>query len=353
MSERARPDLKGSYILLLNWNGWKDSIACLESLLPNIARGARVILCDNASSDDSLSMIQRWANATLSATRPGLPRLDRLQSNSNAKPRTQLLQWNNGNYGRIDPEAELILLDNGANRGFAAGNNTGLRLALAQSDMRHVWLLNNDTLVEPDCLAQMHRRLNEHGGLAVCGSVIHFFDQPAVIQCLGGNRFDRRRGRALQSEGRYLTEEQVPDAARIEGSLDYLSGCSMLLPRQFLEEVGLMSEEYFLYYEEIDWFTRAAGRFDLVVARDARLYHREGGSIGSRSWNRGPSRIADMHMFRSRRRFMQRYYPDNLWHCTLSNWIDVGKRLAKGQWRNAVVIARELTKSPPAISSNA
>jgi GT2 family glycosyltransferase len=351
MTESAPQDLRGSYILLLNWNGWKDSIACLESLLPSIARGARVILCDNASSDQSLTIIEDWAKGLLSATRPGTPRLDRLQSHRYARPRTQRLEWRNGDFGPINADSQLILLDNEANLGFAAGNNTGLRLALAQSDMRQVWLLNNDTLVEADCLEQMLTRLNQHGGKAVCGSLIHFFDQPDVIQCIGGNRFDHRRGRALESEGRYLPEQQTPDTASVEGSLDYLSGCSMLLPRAFLEEVGLMNEAYFLYYEEIDWFTRAAGRFDLLVANSARLYHREGGSIGSRSWNRGPSLTSDMHMFRSRRHFMQRYHPDNLWRCSLANWLDVGKRIAKGQWANAVVIARELLRPLPALPS--
>jgi hypothetical protein len=82
----------------------------------------------------------------------------------------------------------------------------------------------------------------------------------------------------------------------METELDYLSGCSMLLPRAFLEEVGLMNEDYFLYYEEIDWFTRAAGRFDLLVAADAHLYHREGGSIGSRSWRRPVAALGPAHV---------------------------------------------------------
>ena len=103
----------------------------------------------------------------------------------------------------------------------------------------------------------------------------------------------------------------------------------------------------FLYYEEIDWFTRAAGRFALLIAADAHLYHREGASIGSRSWRRGPSLLSDRHMFRSRRQFMQRYYPRNQWRCALGNWLDVGKRLLRGQWRNAAVIAGVLLARPP------
>jgi GT2 family glycosyltransferase len=170
--------------------------------------------------------------------------------------------------------------------------------------------------------------------------MIHFFDEPGRIQCIGGNRFDHRRGVAYTSEGRDLHEESVGDLAATEARLDYLSGCSMLLPRAFLETVGLMSEAYFLYYEEIDWFTRAAGRFDLLVAAGARLYHREGGSIGSRSRHRGPSLVSDRHMFCSRLRYMRAYQPRHLWRCVLNNVVDIGKRLVRGQWRNALVIAR-------------
>ncbi|EAQ96639.1 glycosyltransferase [Congregibacter litoralis] len=337
-------ELKGVYIVLLNWNGWRDSIACLESLIPNIRAGARVLVCDNHSSDESLNHIQAWARHERSAGISQHPRLAALQAKGQERPVTQRISRREAEAGLADPDAELILVDNGGNLGFAAGNNVGLRFALAQEDMQHVWLLNNDTLVEANCLPQMLNRLQAHNRPAVCGSVIHFFDDPSIIQCIGGNRFDALRGRALESEGRYLEEGAMPDVGTIERQLDYLTGCSMLLPRSFLETVGLMNEAYFLYYEEIDWFTRAARRFDLLVADGAHLYHREGGSIGSRSWNRGPSLISDQYMFRSRMHFMRSYYPRDLWRCTLSNWLDVVKRVVKGQWRNAAVIARELNR---------
>ena len=346
MSEPRGERLGGVYILLLNWNAWRDTLACLESLLPDVARGARIVLCDNASSDNSRQHIASWAAGRLSALSAQRARLERLQRHALPRPRVQSLDRAQAEAGRAAADAQLILIDNGANLGFAAGNNVGLRFALKQADMSHVWLLNNDTLVEPDCLLRMCRRLESHPRPAVCGAIIHFFDKPQVIQCIGGNRFDIRSGRARQSAGRYLHEERLPALSDIEQSLDYLSGCCMLLPRAFLDEVGLMNEDYFLYYEEVDWFTRAQRRFDLLVAGGARLYHREGGSIGSRSWRRGPSVLSDLHMFRSRQRFMRRYYPQWLWRCNLSNAMDIVKRLARGQWRNALVIGRVIVERP-------
>lgn len=339
-------DHSGIYIVLLNWNGWRDTIACLESLLPDMARGARLVVCDNDSADNSLDHIEAWARGRLHSAFSGNARLDRLQQHRLPRPLAQRRSRTEAERGDADPQARLILVDNGANLGFAAGNNVGLRFALQQEEMTHVWLLNNDTLVEPDCLAAMRTRLGRQGGPAVCGSMIHFFEQPELIQCIGGNRFDARRGRAMESEGRFIHEREAPPVAQVSERLDYLSGCSMLLPRGFLEGVGLMNEEYFLYYEEIDWFTRAAGRFELIVADDAHLYHREGGSIGSRSWRSGPSVLSDLHMFRSRIAFMRHYYPESLWRCNLANWFDVAKRLLRGQWRNAAVIARVILQKP-------
>jgi GT2 family glycosyltransferase len=342
-------DFRGTYILLLNYRGWQDTIACLESLIPAMRAGARVIVCDNDSGDDSIGKLSQWAAGLRRARGCGQQRLDRLLDSSDWRPAHQCLSRAEAEAGCCDPATELLLVDNAGNLGFAAGNNVGLRLALAQPAMRHVWILNNDTLVEPDCLAKMHARLAQHSGPAVCGSVIHFFDRPEIIQCIGGNRFDHRRARAMESEGRYQHESAMTPVAEAEKRLAYLSGCSMLLPRAFLEEVGLMSEDYFLYYEEIDWFTRAADRFDLLVAPDAHLYHREGGSIGSRSWHRPPSLLSDRQMFRSRMIYVARHAPQAQLRCAVANWMDVGKRLLRGQFRNALAVSEVLLRGPARI----
>jgi GT2 family glycosyltransferase len=335
-------DCAGTYIVLLNWNGWRDTLACLESLIPALRSGARIIVCDNDSSDGSLEKIGQWAAGVRRAQRSRITRVDQHLDDCNWRPAHQILSREEAERGEIAADATLILVDNGVNGGFAAGNNVGMRLALSQRDMTHLWLLNNDTVVEPDCLSAMLLRMEQHEGNAVCGAIVHFFDRPEVIQCIGGNRFDFRRARALESEGRYLPESALTDVEERTAALDYLSGCCMLLPRAFLEDVGLMSEDYFLYYEEIDWFTRANGRYDILVASDAHLYHREGSSIGSRTWRRPPSLLADHHMFRSRRIFVATHYPQSRLWCAAGNWMDVGKRLLRGHWRNAAEISRTL-----------
>ena len=329
-----------TYIVLLNWNGWRDTVACLDSIFGLRNSRFRVVVCDNDSSDNSLHHIRAWCRGKTAAEQPGDARLRALVSGQKLERPCLSLTASQIAAGTFYDSGEpVILIDNEANLGFAAGNNTGLRYALGQDDMSHVWLLNNDTLVEPDSLSAMLKRLERESASAACGSMIHFFDNPALIQAIGGNRFNPRTGVARQSEGRFLPEHQLPDIADIENTLDYLSGCSILLPAALLKRVGLLNESYFLYYEEIDWFSRAGTGVKRCVAEDARIYHREGGSIGSPSLrNARPSLVADFHIFRSKHMFMQAFYPENLFSCYLSSALEVAKRVLRGQFRNARVV---------------
>lgn len=329
-----------TYIILLNWNGWRDTIACLESVFQSRAAPFRVVVCDNNSSDGSLEKIACWAAGEISADVPQDARLRTLVGATIYPLEHLSITASAIDSGSIRDRGEsLVLIDNQDNGGFAAGNNVGLRYALSQTDMSHVWILNNDTLIDPDCLANMQRRLERETTDKVCGSVIHFFDSPETIQAIGGNCFSTRTGVASESEGRFMPEHELKDCRLIEEKIDYVSGCSILIPRTLLQSVGLLSEDYFLYYEEIDWFTRAGQCLRPCIAIDAHVYHREGGSIGSPSWKQArPSLLADFHGFRSKHLFMRKHHRGNLIWCYLHSCVEVLKRVMRGQFRNALVV---------------
>lgn len=335
------------YVVILNWNGWRDTIACLASVFASKGIRFHAVVCDNASSDGSPQNILSWAQGGLSIEAPAHERLARLTHSNNRPDTVTRLTRDQALATDTHRNAALTLIDNGSNLGFAAGNNVGLRFALNQSDMTHVWLLNNDTLVDPDCLANMVARTEQEARPAVCGSIIHFFDQPEILQAIGGNRFNHKTGTAACSQGRFLHEHDAYDLAAIEREVSYLSGCSMLLPRAFLTEVGLMSEEYFLYYEEIDWFTRAGQRFALCVAPGARLYHREGGSIGSSAWKRAASPLSDFHMLRSRLIYMRKFQPQSLYRTYANIALLALRRAVTGQYKNAAAIMAVLAGRNP------
>jgi GT2 family glycosyltransferase len=329
-----------TYIILLNWNGWRDTIACLESVFQSRTAPFRVIVCDNNSSDGSLDKIASWARGEISAEVPEDVRLRSFVGATVHPLEHMSITVSAIDSGSIiDRDESLILIDNEENGGFAAGNNVGLRYALSQADMSHVWILNNDTLIDPDCLANMQARLQRETTAKVCGSVIHFFDSPETIQAIGGNCFSTRTGIAAESEGRFMPEHELKDCHLIEEKIDYVSGCSMLIPRSLLQSVGLLNEDYFLYYEEIDWFARAGHCLRPCIAVDAHVYHREGGSIGSPSWKQTtPSLLADFHIFRSKHLFMRKHHRGNLIWCYMDSFVAVLKRVMRGQFRNALVV---------------
>ncbi|MEE4661943.1 MAG: glycosyltransferase family 2 protein [Halieaceae bacterium] len=331
-----------NYVVVLNWNGWRDTLACIDTVLASKGAPLRVVVCDNGSGDGSLEKLVEWAEGRCSCDVPQHPRLARLLSGRQGVPYQLLTRESVMEGSAPAAEAPLIFIDNAANLGFAGGNNVGIRYAMQQADMARVWLLNNDTLVEPDALANMVARLETEAAPAVCGSRLMFADDPAVVQAMGGNGYNAWTGNASRSLGRYLPESENLDAGEYEAQLDYLCGASMLLPRAFLEQVGLMCEDYFLYYEEVDWMTRNAGRFRQVIAADALVYHKEGSSIGSASLDTRPSALSEYYMFTNKLRFTWRYYPARFPVAYLATWAQVLNRARRGYFDSAARIARIL-----------
>jgi GT2 family glycosyltransferase len=212
-------------IVVLNWNNRAVMLECVDALGCVEPTGARVLVVDNGSTDGSVD-----------ALRARVPAVDLLSL----------------------PE----------NLGYAGGNNAGIRQALRQG-AGAVLLLNNDTRVAPDFLDGLLAVLNESCDVAAVSSAIMRLDRPEVLQeayidIYWGFGLIRRRGvNALPGEGF--------DRVR---TVDAVVGCSMLVRREALEDVGLLDESYFAYHEEIDWCVRARRRgWRLVFQPYSRVYH--------------------------------------------------------------------------------
>ena len=275
-------------VVLVNWNGWQDTIACLDSLLPTLAVDSRVLVCDNASSDQSLLHLTRWAQNKLGAT--GFAVQNRATAEQGGSPH--------------DPP--LILIDTHANLGFAGGNNVGIRYALA-AGFDYVWLLNNDTVVDERTAPALIQRMQADPRIGMCGSTMFYFDQPKIVQCLAGSAFDFTNAIG-QPIGFGKPFDPSTSIDSVETQLAHISGASMMVSRAFLETVGLMDEGYFLYFEEIDWAIRAKGRFVMGWAPLSFVWHKEGGSIGSSHRSR-PSNTSLAYICANRLRFTRRRVP--------------------------------------------
>lgn len=305
-------------ILLLNWNGYQDTLECLDSLHALTYPNFNIILCDNGSSDQSIQHIEQWANAHAVS----YCRLVRQDAESATHP----------------VQEKLIIIENQANLGFAGGNNVGLRFALTQP-FKYVWLLNTDTTVEPDALTKLVAEVEANPKIGMCGSTLLYYHAPDTIQTLGGGSINRYTG-APQHICSFQKLQQPILQAKILKRMDYVMGASMLVTRKFLEEIGLMEERYFLYYEEIDWAERAKGKFELGYAPESIVYHKEGRSVGNQ-----PKAYSDMsvyYMTRSRVRFMRKFFPRALPIVYARLLLSVVGQCAKGKFNQTKAIWKGL-----------
>lgn len=334
--------MTGVYVILVNWNGWGDTVECLESLLRSEPEGVRVIVCDNGSTDGSLEHLKSWAAGGVEALAPAGP-LQRFSFPPVAKPVScRVLTREEAEEGRGDArDAALTIIDTGANLGFAGGNNVGLRFALSRDDFRYAWLLNNDTVVAPGALARLVERMEEMPQAGICGSTLLRYEEPHRVQAHGGGYYCRWIALPWHL-GRLKKAGDRVDRRKVEGAMNYVVGASMLVSKNFLQEVGLLCEDYFLYFEESDWAMRARGRFRLAYAPESVVYHKIGGSIGTSSDPRDKSLACDFYSARNRIFFTRRFFPAALPTVYLSLLGTLLTRALLGKWDRVLLIARVL-----------
>lgn len=319
-----------SCVILLNWNGWKDTIECLESVFRLNHQDFRIVVCDNASADGSFEKIKMWARGELLADWPSQC-LSHLHSPLFPKPIRYIeLTREQAESQTASCEARLSIIQNGANLGFAGGNNVGLRYALSDPDCQFFWLLNNDTVTEPDALLSMVHLMQQRPNVGICGSLNLSYYNPKEVLAQGGKTYCRWTARVRTPPPQ--TIEQVDSHPT---PMDYVNGASMLVSRAFLEIVGLMEEAYFLYFEELDWAMRARGKFDLGYARDSIIFHKEGAAIGSSLDRMKRSLISDKYLSRSRVMFTKRFFPLALPSVLASTCFAAVHRLCRGDVERA------------------
>jgi GT2 family glycosyltransferase len=237
--------MKKVAIVIVNWNGYKDTSVCLSSLAKLRRKNIDVetIVVDNGSVNDSAVVI-----------------------------------------ARDFPGVTLLKLD--VNRGFTGGNNVGITYAMKRG-ADFVWLLNNDTIVDPDALSILDAFTQDDVGIA--GSKIYFApgheyhktrytgkERGRVFWYAGGlvdwaNVYASHRGVDEVDQGQYDRAIETP----------FVTGCSMMIKRSVIDSVGLLDDAYYLYLEDLDYCLRAkrAG-FRLMYQPTSVIWHVNAGSSG-------------------------------------------------------------------------
>lgn len=245
-------DLPRIAVLVLNWNGADDTLACLQSLRGTTYRNHTVVVIDNGSDDDSVSRI--------AASNP-----------------------------------DQVLLQTGSNLGFAGGNNVGLRWAL-HNGFDVAVLLNNDTTVAANWLDEFVAAARQLPRGSVLGAKIFYADRPDRVWHFGA-RWDPQRCRFTK-----LGRDRVSAELEQVEPVDTVIGCCMWLPRPALERVGLLEEAFFLNYEETDWCFRArAAGIALFSVPGVHVWHKISASFDSQAHNA-------YFVFRNRRLWIERQF---------------------------------------------
>lgn len=240
------------YIILLNWNSWQDTINCVNSILDSDYKEYSIVICDNHSTNDSVLQIKKWIKSKDSIKDDFVEYYE--DSND------LLLSTNN--------EYKIILINNNQNNGFASGNNVGIKFAVSQENCKYIWILNNDTLITKDTLSVLvnYSNLNKN---ALIGATLYDFDK-TTIQAYAGGYINKVFGYC----------RHIKDKKKIE-KLDYIVGASIFLQNQEIIRSHLLPENYFLYWEEVDWcVTLNKLGFKMAFCEDAIVYHKEGASHG-------------------------------------------------------------------------
>jgi len=319
------------HVILLSWNSWADTLECLETVLRVDYPNVQVIICDNASTDDSVTRIRAWAAGEQQAPLPAATLRHLLDAPRRAPlPFVELDRTSADAGGTSDSRnAAVVLIHNGANLGFAGGNNVGIRYAIAGADRgrdRYVCLLNNDTVVARDWLSRLVAAMEQDATVGAAGAMLWEYNQPDLVESAGGGCVHPWQGMPRETTA---TRQRRGSAGVIPRRLDFLSGACVLMRTSTLERIGLIDERYFLYCEDIDLSLRVRELgLSLLLVPEAEMWHK-----GGRSTQHGSVRH-DYYLVRNSLLLVHKFHPAlvpaafafSLYRCALP-------KIVRGEWR--------------------
>ncbi|MFW6097167.1 MAG: glycosyltransferase family 2 protein [Chloroflexota bacterium] len=219
-------------VIIITWNGLEDTVACLETVYDQTYDNLHVIVVDNGSDDGTFEQVAEKF-----------------------------------------PETELIQLPE--NIGAVRGYNVGFRRAL-ESDYPYLFLLNNDTLLAPDCIAELVKEAESAPDVGLVMPKIYYADEPKLIWSVG------TRANPLNLEIVQLGYNEVDEGQwREPTDIDDAPFCAVLMKRTMMDDVGLPDEIFYFYYEDMDYCLRARRRgYRLRLAPAATMWHKVSSSSG-------------------------------------------------------------------------
>ena len=310
--------------IILNWRDAVSTNACVDSLI-DLDLPLGIVVVDNDSGDGSLERILAHCHARIGAGPFSLIEPEQISQ------QTADAQW-------------ICVSSSGRNGGYAYGNNFGIRWALTSPTCRYIWILNADTYVTaPSTLINLAHRMDAHPDIGICGAKVCYSEPPHFVQTLGGGTIDARGTTTQLGQG--LPFSSAPDEGDVERRLSYVNGACAFVRREFIETVGLMNEDYFLYFEELDWAARRGPSFRLGYCADAVVFHHVGKSIGTADSSiRSP--LSAYYMTSSRILFCRRHHRGALPSVIVHVVVGILRSFKRRHWRNAIAETCALFRIP-------
>lgn len=216
-----------TYAIILNYNSAEETLSLYRQLKELSGVDLKILVVDNCSKIADINLLQRF----------------------------------------IKP---MDIVFNEANLGYSGGNNVGIKLAI-EAGADNVWLLNPDIRVEPETLIVLSKTLQQDKELAAVGPRIVKREDPETIFS-DGELIDTSIN--FHTIHKNFNEKISDQSVILDYDIDYIDGSCILLNAQAIKEVGYICEDYFLYFEETDWCTRAKRQaWKLAVNRNALAYN--------------------------------------------------------------------------------
>jgi len=260
-------------IIILNWNGWEDTVECLESVYQIEYPNYDIVVIDNGSKDNSIEKIKEYASGKIPVESSFV------RYNPNNKPLC-LIEYSQEELKFKDRvqkglenfplEKRLILIKNNENYGFAEGNNIAIKYTLEFLKPDHILLLNNDTVVDPVFLDKLIQAAETDPNIGVVGPTIYDYSPPHRLQSTG-SKILWNRGDAIN-----LTSEEDVKVGTLK-KVDAVTGCALLAKSEVFKKIGGLNKNYFAYFEEIEWCVRTRNElYEIVYVPQGKVWHKGG-----------------------------------------------------------------------------
>jgi GT2 family glycosyltransferase len=330
-------------IVLLNYNGFLDTIECLESLLKSDYENFQVIVVDNSDTTESFENLTHWALGNLEVKET---LFENLVFPLEQKP-VDFCTISEEDFLEKELNRKIVFVKAKQNKGFSAGNNIALRYILKfGTPDSYIWLLNNDTVVDKEALSTIVDQMSLHQEeKCIYGTPLLDYYNPTKIQLIGGV-YNKKTGLSSHFGEGNAKEDYEINFDEVVKKIDYPTGASMLIKKPFLKELGLLSEEYFLFFEELDWVCRAktiGGKVSIL--NNFGVFHKQGESTNTK-FKEKKSEFIDLVSLNSRILFARKFNKENVLFIQLSILtLTLGKRALQGNFKIIPKIIRLVIKN--------